>query len=151
MTKTPKGRRGFLSAGVTLGGALAAGAANAQSARAAKHKVVFQMNSPEPNGWGLIFNNVNNLYKVFGDEGLEVEIVFFSRGLSMLLKKNTPYEERLKTAADKGVVLAACQNSMRAMNVTKDDLFPFATLVDSGVAELVRKQEAGWSYLKGGE
>src|SRR5690242_16616089 len=140
--KKSSGRRGFLTAGVALGGSLAATAVSAQTAPSAKHKVVFQMNSPEPNGWGLVFNNVNNLYKSFGDEGLQVEIVFFSKGLSMLLKKNAPYEERLKAAADKGVILAACQNSMRAMNVTKDDLFPFATPVDSGVAELVRRQEA---------
>jgi len=40
---------------------------------------------------------------------------------------------------------------MRAMKVTTSDLFPFATQVDSGVAELVRKQEAGWVYIKGGE
>jgi len=33
---------------------------------------------------------------------------------------------------------------MKVMNVN-GDLFPFASQVDSGVAELVRKQEAGWS------
>jgi intracellular sulfur oxidation DsrE/DsrF family protein len=27
---------------------------------------------------------------------------------------------------------------------------PFAITVDSGVAEVVRKQEAGWSYIKSG-
>jgi intracellular sulfur oxidation DsrE/DsrF family protein len=37
---------------------------------------------------------------------------------------------------------------MRKRNVRKDDLLPFATTVDSGVAELVRRQEAGWSYVK---
>jgi uncharacterized protein len=68
-----------------------------------------------------------------------------------LLKKSTEYAQRLKEASDKGVVLAACQNSMRAAKVTTEDLFPFAAQVDSGVAELVRKQEAGWSYIKGGE
>jgi len=30
-------------------------------------------------------------------------------------------------------------------------LVPFAAQVDSGVGELIRKQEAGWSYLKAGE
>jgi hypothetical protein len=33
-------------------------------------------------------------------------------------------------------------------NITAEDLFPFASTVDSGVAELVRKQEAGWAYVK---
>ena len=50
-----------------------------------------------------------------------------------------------------GVVLDACQNTMRLRKVTTEDLFPFASQVDSGVAELIRKQEAGWSYVRAGE
>jgi uncharacterized protein len=49
-----------------------------------------------------------------------------------------------------GVVFAACQNTMRAMHVTKDDLLGVATTVDAGVAELTRKEEAGWSYIRSG-
>jgi hypothetical protein len=37
------------------------------------------------------------------------------------------------------VILAACQNTMRAMKMKTEDLFPFSTEVDSGVSELVRK------------
>jgi intracellular sulfur oxidation DsrE/DsrF family protein len=120
-------------------------------AKAAKHKVVFQLNAPKPSGWDQIFHNVENVQKIFAADGVQVEIVFFGQGLTMLLKKNDEYAERLKEAADKGVIIAACQNTMRAMKVTTADLFPFATQVDSGVAELVRKQEAGWVYIKGGE
>jgi uncharacterized protein len=135
---------------VTLVMALAAMAQTPQEAKSSKHKVVFQLNAPAPSGWDQLFLNVENIRKVFGPD-LQVEIVFFGKGLPMLLKTNTAYAERLKQAADKGVVLAACQNTMRVMNVKAEDLFPFATPVDSGVAELVRKQEAGWSYIKGGE
>ena len=145
-------RRSFLAAGVAIGGTLAAAGARAQtSSRPAKHKVVFELNTPAPNGWDQIFHNFDNILTVFGVDGLQVEAVFFGKGLSMLLKKNAEYAQRLKEASDKGVILAACQNSMRAAKVTTEDLFPFAAQVDSGVAELVRKQEAGWSYIKGGE
>jgi uncharacterized protein len=122
-----------------------------QTSSNAKHKVVFELNAPAPSGWDQLFHNVDNVQKIFGGEGVQVEIVFFGRGLTMLLKNNAEYAERLKAEADKGVILAACQNTMRAMKVKTEDLFPFATQVDSGVAELVRKQEAGWSYIKGGE
>jgi intracellular sulfur oxidation DsrE/DsrF family protein len=37
---------------------------------------------------------------------------------------------------------------MRARKVTTQDLFPFAVEVPSGLAEVVLKQEAGYSYLK---
>ena len=123
-----------------------------QDAKAPKHKVVFQLNAPKPSGWDQLFNNVKNVQEIFGkDSGLVIEIVFFGKGLPMLLKTNTEFADRLKEAADSGVILAACQNSMRAQKVKSEDLMPFHAEVDSGVAELIRKQEAGWSYIKGGE
>jgi intracellular sulfur oxidation DsrE/DsrF family protein len=36
---------------------------------------------------------------------------------------------------------------MRFLKVTTEDLFPFAAQVDSGVAELVRRQKEGWQYI----
>jgi len=91
--------------------------------------------------------HVNNMRTALSKDGVQVEVVFFGPGLNMLLKKNTAYEERLKQLADSGVTLAACQNAMKFLNVKTEDLFPFATQVDSGVAELVRKQKAGWEYI----
>lgn len=72
------------------------------------------------------------------------------KGLGMILKTNTGQETRLQMLSKSGVVFAACENTMKRMNVTKEQLFPFAATVDSGVAEVVRKQEAGWSYIKAG-
>ena len=54
----------------------------------------------------------------------------------------------MRDLSQAGVVFAACENTMKKKNVAKEDLLPFATTVDSGVAEVVRKQEAGWAYLK---
>jgi intracellular sulfur oxidation DsrE/DsrF family protein len=120
-----------------------------QQSKPAKHRVILHLNSST--GWDQIFRNVENVQTAFGAEGLQVEIVFYGKGLPMLLKSNTAYADRLKEAHDKGVNLVACQASMRASKVTTEDLFSFASQVDSGVAELVRKQEAGWTYIKAGE
>ncbi|MBZ5578062.1 MAG: DsrE family protein [Acidobacteriia bacterium] len=138
-----RNRRSFLAAGAAIEGTLAATGAKAQALASAQHKVVFELNAPVPSGWDQIGHNVDNLGQIFAADGVQVEMVCFGRGLAMLLKKNTEFAERLKTASDKGVTLAACQNSMWAMRVTTEDLFPFAAQVGSGVAELVRKQEAG--------
>jgi intracellular sulfur oxidation DsrE/DsrF family protein len=110
--------------------------------------VVFQLTEPEGGAWNVLPLHVTNMRNAFAqDGGSEVEVVFFGAGLNMLLKKNTAYEERLKQLADSGVKLSACQNAMRLMNVKTEDLFPFVSQVDSGVAELARKQEAGWAYI----
>lgn len=123
-------------------------AAIPQTPKTPKHHVVFEVIEPEGSAWNVLPIHVNNMRTAFEkDGGSQVEVVFYGPGLNMLLKKNTGYEERLKQLADSGVTLAACQNAMRMMNVKTEDLFPFATQVDSGIAELVRKQEAGWAYI----
>jgi intracellular sulfur oxidation DsrE/DsrF family protein len=140
-------RRIFLAAGAVLGGTVTAINASAQTSPAGKHKVVFHVAAPVG-----FFNNVNNIIEAFkADGGVQVDVVFNGQGLNMLVKAKSEYETQLKAVADKGVKLSACQNSMKRLKVTTEELFPFAAQVDSGVAELVRKQESGWAYIKAGE
>ena len=112
-----------------------------------KYQVVFQLTEPEGQAWDALVMHVTNMRNALSKDGVQVEVVFFGPGLNMLLKKNTAYEARLKQLSDSGVTLAACQNAMKFLNVKTEDLFPFAAQVDSGVAELVRKQKAGWEYI----
>jgi len=118
-----------------------------QTPPAPKHRVVFQLTEPQGPAWDSLIAHVENMRTAFAKDGSGVEVVFFGPGLNMLLKKNTAQEEKLKKLAESGVTLAACQNAMRFYNVKTEDLFPFASQVDSGVAELARKQEAGWAYI----
>ena len=122
-------------------------AALSQAPSGPKYQVVFQMTEPEGQSWEMLVDHANNLRSALSKDGVQVEVVFFGPGLNMLLKKNTAYAERLKQLSDSGVALVACQNAMRFLNVKTEDLFPFATQVDSGVAEVVRKQKAGWQYI----
>jgi len=109
--------------------------------------VVFQM-SESKEQWGTLIRHVNNMREALEkDGGSEVEVVFFGAGLNMLRNTNTEYEERLKKLSESGVTLSACQNAMKALKVTTEDLFPFAGQVDSGVAQLARRQTAGWAYI----
>jgi intracellular sulfur oxidation DsrE/DsrF family protein len=126
-------------------------AAISQTPPAHQHQVVLQMNVDGMDSWNQLFANIQNIQAVFGADKIQIEVVAYGKGLSLLLKTNSAFEERMKKAIAGGVVLAACQNTMRLRKVTTDDLFPFASQVDSGVAELIRRQEAGWSYIKAGE
>ncbi len=114
------------------------------------HQVVIEVTLQEPEAWEGVLNNIDNLLRAFESTRVEIESVSHGKGLGLLLKTDTAMRQRLEQAAAHGVTFAACQNTMRKQHVTKDDLFPFVTVVDSGVAEVVRKQEAGWSYLKAG-
>ncbi len=128
--------------------ALAAGfAAWSQTPAQPKYQVVFQVTEPQGEAWNMVVPHVTNLRNALGKDNVQVEVVFFGPGLGMLLKKNAGAEASLKQLADSGVTLAACQNAMKFMNVKTEDLMPFATQVDAGVAEVVRKQKAGWQYI----
>lgn len=122
-----------------------------QTSKSHQHRVVFEVNSPGPAAWEQALNNIENMRKAFAPEPVQIEVVCFGKGLDLLLKTDTAYEEHLKNLVANGVAVVACQNSMRRRNVTAGDLLPFAGQVDSGVAEVVRRQESGWSYLKSGE
>jgi hypothetical protein len=37
---------------------------------------------------------------------------------------------------------------MRNLGIQKDELFDFVTVVSSGVGEIVKKQTAGWAYIR---
>ena len=119
-----------------------------QSPKASAHHVVFQMSEPEAE-WGPLIAHVMNLRAAFQkDGGVEIEVVFFGPGINMLRRSNVDFAENLRRLADQGVALTACQNSMRDRGIKTEDLFPFAGQVDSGVAQLARRQEAGWAYIK---
>ena len=114
------------------------------------HQIVVEVTSDSPESWEATLNNVENLAKALGS-ATSIEVVAHGKGLAMLvLAKDASARDRLQRISEQGTVFAACQNTMRHQNIKKEDLVPFAKTVDSGVAEVVRKQEAGWSYLKSG-
>jgi uncharacterized protein len=116
----------------------------------ATHRVVFELTSGEPEAWNAVLNNIENVRKSLGETSTQVQLVAHGKGLDFLKSTQTAQKDRMKKLADAGIVFAACENTMKRQKVTKADLMPFATTVDSGVAEIVRKQEAQWSYIRSG-
>jgi intracellular sulfur oxidation DsrE/DsrF family protein len=119
-----------------------------QTSASPKHHVVFQLSEESGPAWGALVLHVNNTMKALAEDGgAEVEVVFYGPGLLMLKKTNTAYEERLDQLNKNGVKLIACRNAMKTRNLKTEDLFSFAAQVDSGIAEMIRKQEARWAYI----
>lgn len=122
---------------------------SAQAEAGKKHRIVFEVTMEGTEQWTAVLNNVENVRKSLGAE-TEIAVVAHSGGLGMLLAQDNQLADRIKGLAGKSIVFAACENTMKKKNVTKDQLLPSATTTDSGVAEVVRKQEAGWNYIKSG-
>lgn len=139
-------KRILILAGIALAAVVALAAASSNGA--ARHRIVFELTSAEPDTWNALLNNVENVRRALGEERTEVEVVVHGKGLGFVKPGKQELGERMKQLAKAGVVFSACENTMRRQNVVRADLLPFVTTVDSGVAEIVRKQEAGWSYLR---
>lgn len=131
----------------TLLVALAAGARGPGAARAAR--VVVDVSAGEPERWASVITNVENIRGALGPR-TEIEVVAYGKGIGLVLAKNTELVERMSKLAAAGVSFVACENTLRKQRIDRKALMPFVRTVDSGAAELVRKQQAGWAYLKPG-
>jgi intracellular sulfur oxidation DsrE/DsrF family protein len=78
---------------------------------------------------------------------LHVELIAFSSGVNVYMKSGK-YEKELKALYDKGVVLAECNNTMLAMNISRNDLFPFVVYVPSGNGEIILRHYDGWAVVQ---
>ena len=118
------------------------------------HKVVFEVAIDGAEKWEAALRNVENVQKSLGAKTTKIVVVAHGKGIGMLLAATAATNPKMKTTVEKlhasGVVFAVCENTMKRMRITKDQLVPLATTVDSGVSEVIRKQEAGYAYIKSG-
>ena len=119
------------------------------SAQAKTHRVVFALTSGDEADWKLMVGNIRNLVAAFPPDSAEIEVVAYGPGLGFLRKGASP-EVEIEALQAKRVRFVACENSMRMQKVTLADLVAKAQSVPSGVAEVVTRQEQGWSYIRAG-
>ncbi len=118
------------------------------------HKVVFEVAIDGAEKWQGALRNVENVQKALGAKTTKIEVVTHGKGVEMLLAKTSAENAELKAKLEKlsadGVVFAACENTMKREKIEKKDLIELSTTVDSGVSEVIRKQEEGYAYIKSG-
>jgi hypothetical protein len=136
----------FALAALFTTGAIAAddSAAKAQSP---KHKLVMQMSDADPMRWNLSLNNAQNVQEQLGKGNVDIEIVAYGPGLGML-KLDSQASQRIDEALKRGVKLVACENTMDRQKLTKADMLPNIGYAQSGVVEMMEKQEQGYSYVR---
>jgi intracellular sulfur oxidation DsrE/DsrF family protein len=113
------------------------------------HKVVMQLNSADTATWSGVIGNIRNFQKVWPGK-VEIEVVVHGKALNFLVASKSHLIADVEAMSKKGVVFNACENTMNKYGIKKEMLINTVGSVPSGVAELVIKQEEGWSYLKTG-
>ena len=123
--------------------------ATAQDKQVKMHQVVMQLNSADTAVWSSMLGNIRNFQKVWPGN-VKVEVVVHGKALNFLVASKSHLVADVDAMTKLGVVFNACENTMNKYGIKKEMLIPSVSSVPSGVAELVIKQEEGWSYLKTG-
>lgn len=132
---------------VALGGLLATG----QLSAADQVKVVYHLNQGlEQASMGL--RNMGN--HLSADPSAKIVVVTHANGIDFLIdgakdKNGNPYNIPVEELAAKGVEFRVCNFTLKSRNIDPKTLLPEATVVPSGVAEVVKLQaKEGFVYLK---
>ena len=132
---------------LVLSVAPAVAADQAPRAAAAKHRVIFQVSDNDPRKWNLALNNVKNIQQDLGRDNVDIELVAYGPGLSML-KLDSEVASRVGDALAQGVKIMACENTMTNTKTTRADMLPNIGYVKAGVVELMEKQQQGYAYIR---
>ena len=114
-----------------------------------QHKVVIQLNTADTAAWGGVIGNVKNLSNIWPGN-ISIEVVVHGKALNFLVTSKSHLITDIEDLLKQGIVFNACENTMKKYGINKQMLIPAVVSVPSGVAELILKQEEGWSYLKAG-
>ncbi len=148
-----------LAATTLSGGAFAAGpletpqtaaapaAMTAAPAESIRERAIFGVSDNDAAKWNLTLGNIANAIDGLGPGTADIELVVYGPGIAML-KKDSPVADKIAGALERGVHIAACQNSMRGAKLEPGDLAPGVGTVPSGVVELIQREHAGWAYVR---
>lgn len=128
---------------------------NVQAADPKSHKVAVHVDDNDPKRMNMALNNVQNIKKYYDSIGetVEIEVVAYGPGLHMLREDTSPVKDRISTLSleIENLTFSACGNTHNNMSKKagkKVALLEEASLVPSGVVQLIHLQEQGYAYVR---
>ena len=127
-----------------------------ESERYGKQKVVYHINypgGPDDKAYKGALRNIQNHINAVGAENLDVKVVMHGNGLGLLMsaKGNDGLKTTVASLKGQDVGFQVCANTLKGRKISyEDDLFDVwdEDIVPSGVAELSRLQQMGYTYIK---
>ena len=94
---------------------------------------------------GMVLANAINTSRSIPD----VELVVIVCGPAIAaLKLNSPAGREIDNARRHGIGIVVCEDSMRGMQLTRNDMYPGLDYVSYALTEIVTKQFGGWIYVR---
>ncbi len=118
-------------------------------------KVLIHVNSAVAARNPEALDEIENLVRHYRDQrqNARVEVVMNGDGLGLVRTDVTRFAERIRRMQEEydNLTFAACQNTIvrlkREHGITAK-LLPGVTVIDSGVAQIMRRQQQGWAYIQ---
>lgn len=111
-----------------------------------QRKIVYDLSVADTTMHAGLMRQLNNIKRGWPDA--QIEVVVHGKALNLLVTGKSTQPNGIKELQAKGVVFAACENTMNRAKVEKSQLLPDVPTVPMGIGEIVTKQEEGWSYIK---
>ena len=112
------------------------------------HRVVFQVTKGETADQQQVIGQLNNILRALPNA--EIEVICHGKALPLVLQAESQVKDGVTDLLTRGVVFAACENTMRRAKASIEDLISGVTTVPSALAEIIIRQEQGWAYIKAG-
>ena len=124
--------------------------------RYGKQKVVYHINylgGDADKKYRGALRNIQNHINAVGADNLTVKVVLHGNGVGLLAsaKKNEKLQGAVVSLKSQNVEFNVCNNTLRGRKISYDkDLYDVfeEDIVPSGVAELSRLQQMGYTYIK---
>ncbi|MCK5663461.1 MAG: DsrE family protein [Thiotrichaceae bacterium] len=120
--------------------------------QAADRKMVIQVNTKDATTQKMAINSAKNLKKLLGKESVDVEVVVYGPGLSLIKSSGSNADKVTALMSDYGVKISACKGALKAYAKRHGgrelDIVEGVTKVATGAIRILELQEQGYAYLR---
>ncbi|GAA0106234.1 DsrE family protein [Paraclostridium sordellii] len=110
-------------------------------------KIILHVNQLDR--WSMALGNIENLLNL--DPKITLEMLVHGEAIINYTKEKSialNIYDKLKLFSHKGVRFTACNNTLKKLDISSDQLCEFIEVVPAGVMELAKKQSEGFCYIK---
>lgn len=118
-------------------------------------KIVLHINRGTPEAMKAVLDEAESVLNFYQGTGVTavVEIIANGDGLDLLRTDRSPFASRINAMQKRydNLSFAACQNTidrLKREHGIQARLIPEATVIDSGVAQIILLQQQGWAYVQ---
>ncbi len=126
------------------------------SAAHAQTKVLVHLTSADVDAGLNTLDNIQQMLQEYAanQQSVVIEVVANGNGIKLLSNSNRDIARRIAALTERhdNVSFAACKNTIDQIKITNGrdiQLIPQVKLIDSGIVNVIKRQQQGWTYIRG--